>query len=246
MKAFGLDGCKRGWFYVCLEGETIECGIVATVADIVQRASANDVICIDIPIGLHDDGPAPRGCDVAARQVLGRGRSSSVFNAPLRPALYAPDYPAANALNRKLSGKGLSKQSYNIGNKIREVDELMLTSPKARSLIREVHPEVCFWALNGGQAVLASKKTDEGFDIRMQLLEPHLGQARYCVLDSLQTHPRSAVARDDIVDAMAVALTANNSLYIKTLPDIPKVDTKGLPMEIAYFTPHSNQNAQAN
>jgi predicted RNase H-like nuclease len=246
MKAFGLDGCKRGWFYVCLEGETIECGVVATVADIVQRASTNDTICIDIPIGLHDDGSAPRGCDVAARQVLGRGRSSSVFNAPLRPALYTPDYPAANALNRKLSGKGLSKQSYNIGNKIREVDELMLTSPKARGLIREVHPEVCFWALNGGQAVQASKKTDEGFDIRMQLLEPHLSQARYCVQDSLQTHPRSAVARDDIVDAMVVALTASNSFYFNTLPELPEVDAKGLAMEIAYFTPQPNRNKQAD
>ena len=246
MKAFGLDGCKRGWFYVCLEGETIECGVVATVADIVQRASATDAICIDIPIGLHDDGPAPRGCDVAARQVLGRGRSSSVFNAPLRPALYARDYPAANALNRKLSGKGLSKQSYNIGAKIREVDELMLANPRARGLIREAHPEVCFWALNNGQAVLASKKTDDGFETRMQLLEPHLSQARTCVEDSLQAHPRSAVARDDIVDAMAVALTAYNSININTLPTSPDVDTKGLPMEIAYFTPQPTQSVQGD
>ncbi|MEP0201992.1 MAG: DUF429 domain-containing protein [Halioglobus sp.] len=244
MRAFGLDGCKRGWFYICLEGDAVECAIVASVADIVERANTSDAICIDIPIGLHDSGPDPRGCDVAARQVLGRGRASSVFNAPLRPALYAQDYPAANALNRELSGKGLSKQSYNIGSKIREVDELMLSNPKARKLIREVHPEVCFWALNDKQAVLASKKTDEGFETRIRLLEPHLKRARCYVEDSLQAYPRSAVARDDIVDAMVVALVAK-SININTLPPKPTVDPKGLPMEIAYFTPEPELSVHA-
>lgn len=246
MRAFGLDGCRRGWFYVCLENGKIDCGIVATVADIVERTSDGDTIYVDIPIGLRDEGCEPRGCDVAARQVLGRGRASSVFNAPLRPALYAADYPAANALNRALSGKGLSKQSYNIGNKIREVDELLQASPKARDLVREAHPEVCFWALNDSRAVMASKKSDDGYETRIQLLEPHLTQARECVEESLQGYPRSAVARDDIVDAMAVALTANYSNYINTLPKIPEVDPKGLPMEIVYFAPLSKPTLQTD
>ena len=237
MKAFGLDGCKGGWFYVCLEGQSIECGVVTSVADIVARAGKEDAICVDIPIGLRDEGSNPRGCDVAARQVLGRGRASSVFNAPLRPALYTPDYPTANALNRSLSGKGLSKQSYNIGNKIREVDELMLASPKARSLVREAHPEVCFWALSGGRPVEASKKTDNGFHTRMQLLQDHLELAPQCVEESLKAHPRSIVARDDIVDAMVIALTAHMSSNISTLPDNPEVDSNGLLMEIVYYSP---------
>jgi predicted RNase H-like nuclease len=240
MKAFGLDGCKGGWFYVCLENTAIECGIVASVADIVARADKEDAICVDIPIGLRDEGSNPRGCDVAARQVLGGGRASSVFNAPLRPALYTPDYPTANALNRSLSGKGLSKQSYNIGNKIREVDELMLASPKARSMVREAHPEVCFWALNDSSAVQASKKTDDGFHARIQLLQKHLEQAPHCVEESLKAHPRSIVARDDIVDAMAVALTAYMSININTLPEYPEVDNNGLPMEITYYAPASH------
>jgi len=245
MKAFGLDGCKQGWFYVCLERQTLEFGVVSAAADIVECGNPIDAICIDIPIGLHDSGSAPRGCDVAARKVLGRGRASSVFNAPLRPALYAPDYPAANALNRKLSGKGLSKQSYNIGSKIREVDELLLGEPKARDLIRETHPEVCFWALNGGQAVLASKKTDEGFETRMQLLEPHLRQSRSCVEDAMRAYPRKVVARDDIVDALVVALTASKINNINTLPSKPEVDSKGLTMEIAYFIPYPTHTVQA-
>ena len=47
--------------------------------------------------------------------------------------------------------------------KIREVDSLLRESAKARRAVREVHPEICFWALAGGRPMRHSKKTERGF-----------------------------------------------------------------------------------
>ena len=46
-------------------------------------------------------------------------------------------------------GKSLSAQAHAICTKIAEVDQLLLMSPALRHRVREVHPEVCFWAING-------------------------------------------------------------------------------------------------
>ncbi len=46
-------------------------------------------------------------------------------------------------------GKALSKQTFGILPKIREVDELLQTRLGLREVVREVHPEVCFSELVG-------------------------------------------------------------------------------------------------
>src|SRR5207247_765617 len=88
----GVDGCKAGWLLLCFETETrvIQPEIVPHAAGLVGRVSQLGVLTVDIPIGLTD-GPA-RQCDVEARRLLGPGRGSSVFPAPVRAALGASDY----------------------------------------------------------------------------------------------------------------------------------------------------------
>ena len=48
------------------------------------------------------------------------------------------------------------------------------------------------------------------------------------------------VADDDILDAMAAAITAStNPAALKTLPEHPTMDSRGLPMEMVYVAdPH--------
>jgi predicted RNase H-like nuclease len=102
-------------------------------------------IAIDIPIGLSDAGP--RRCDALARRRL-PGRSATVFNAPPRACLdHVDDYPGANARARQAGDQGLSRQSFGLLAKIREVDEFW---PEAPGPIYEVHPELSFARLNGG------------------------------------------------------------------------------------------------
>ena len=208
-------------------------GVADSVSVILEQAGPKDPVFIDIPIGLRESEGLARGCDSGARSVLGK-RASSVFSAPLRPVLAAADYPEANALSRQLSGKGLSKQAYNIMPKIREVDTLLLGSARARAALREVHPEVCFWSLAGRQAMSHNKKTQSGFDERLAVLTGYLPEARDLITRALLQFPRKLVARDDIVDAFVVALTASRQDSWRTLPPEPERDMHGLPMEIVY------------
>jgi predicted RNase H-like nuclease len=43
-----------------------------------------------------------------------------------------------------VNGKAVTKQTFAILQKIREVDALLQTRPELREVVREVHPEVAF------------------------------------------------------------------------------------------------------
>ena len=109
------------------------------------RNRPSDLVClgIDIPIGLLDGS---RACDKGARTLLKRPRGSSVFPAPCRAALHAETYKEASAVNRQRTGRGLSQQAWGIAPKIKQVDDAI--TPECQQWAFEVHPEVCFWALN--------------------------------------------------------------------------------------------------
>lgn len=65
---------------------------------------------------------AARACDQAARARLGVPRQNSVFSAPCRQTLDSPDFASASAINRRLSGKGITRQLWGILPKIKSVD----------------------------------------------------------------------------------------------------------------------------
>jgi len=235
--AYGVDGCKCGWLWIGLTDEAgcarFSHGVVTTIDLFADAIAASDRVFIDIPIGLRDRGTAGRGCDAAARKLLGR-RASSIFNAPLRDIIAETDYTAANARSRELSGKGMSKQSFFIMPKICEVDAVMASHPRARDCIVESHPELCFWGVSGGVGLRHGKKTREGFAERLALLEmlrPGIGADVEAVMAA---YPRRDVARDDILDAAVLALCANDAVSLRCAPVEPESDATGLPMQIVY------------
>ena len=79
MRVVGVDGCPGGWLAMAFDGSSIEPHFHPTFSELVQRYSDVGCIAIDIPIGLSSTGA--RACDLAARRLLGR-RRSSVFPAP--------------------------------------------------------------------------------------------------------------------------------------------------------------------
>jgi predicted RNase H-like nuclease len=179
----GIDGCKAGW-------------IIATFGDVFVTTSLNieqfDRVGIDMPIGLSD-GP-PRGCDKAAREYLGSARSS-VFPAPPRAALTCTDYRSALETARATTGRGISKQTFNIMRKVAEVDRLI--DPANQDVLVEVHPECTFRMLNGDRA-LPSKKTADGQRVRRRLLADHF---------EMPTIAPHGAAIDDVFDAYAALLS---------------------------------------
>ncbi len=234
MTYIGVDGCAYGWFFVRLEEEKMTAGISRTLAEIVSSAPKKACVLVDIPIGLRDDTALPRPCDVGARKRLGP-RRSSVFPAPIRAMLSEKTHAAASQKNRCLTGKGLSIQTFCIIPRIREVDELLASDRHAQKIVREVHPEVCFWGLAGGNPMPHSKKTKAGSAERMRLLKEALPMAAAVADESLKHYLRKDVARDDIADALVAVVTAcAPPESICTLPTTPERDSRGLPMEMVY------------
>jgi hypothetical protein len=96
----GIEGCRNGWVAVALDGGLATGRIFTELGAAAECHQSASLILIDIPIGLLVGGLAGRECDRAARQRLGWPRHASVFSAPLRAAVEAASFAAANAMAR--------------------------------------------------------------------------------------------------------------------------------------------------
>jgi Uncharacterized conserved protein len=148
----GVDGTPGGWAVVIMAASRLTVQKLVALSDLFDGRSDLGVVAVDVPIGLlknYEKGG--RACDRATRKFLGRYRGSSVFPAPVRSALAADSWADACALSRAsaLRGKAISKQTFAILPKIREIDDLLQTRTELRAVVREVHPEVSFAELVG-------------------------------------------------------------------------------------------------
>jgi predicted RNase H-like nuclease len=237
----GVDGCKAGWCVAIVRAVSKRGGaaadyvlelrsffVASTFGRVLAETEDCALVCLDIPIGLCE-GEGARECDTAARRLLGGRRASSVFPAPVRQALLANDRETASKINFKCSGKKLSCQSFNILEKIRQVDNLI--KPELQRQIREIHPEISFWALNNKRPMQHKKSRLSGRNQRMQLLSHTFPGLEEIV--ALARKPRE-MAPDDILDAFVAVWTAAQTICGKTitLPENPACDSTGLRMEI--------------
>jgi predicted RNase H-like nuclease len=204
--AVGIDGCRGGWIAVALDAAWRPDWHLARTVDEVLARWPSARCLIDIPIGLPD--AVPRAVEREARRRLGRPRASSVFPVPCRAAVYAADYETACRVNREVLGSAISRQAWNILPKVREVDGLIARAPEAKRRLHEAHPELCFHALAGGVPMAHGKKRAEGCGERLALIGRRVpGAAEW--IDEVLAHTRRAVlARDDLVDALALAVSA--------------------------------------
>ncbi|NDV18173.1 DUF429 domain-containing protein [Pseudodesulfovibrio sp. JC047] len=235
MKHVGIDGCKKGWFAVWTTNTHWFFELYPTFEAVWQAHSNAALLLVDMPVGLPETGT--RQADTLTRHQLGP-RKSSLFNTPVRSAVYARSKQAAKVQNRQLSGKSLSEQSLSIIPKIRELDQVMQSFPDARSKCFEAHPERCFASL-GGEPQPFSKKDIVGIMDRVALLETHIPGLREFIAAVRTTHPMSHVAGDDILDACVLAVTAQRGKAgLRPIPDPPEIDATGLPMAIWFNDRH--------
>jgi predicted RNase H-like nuclease len=225
----GVDGCRGGWVVVTELAGAIGAFITNSFGELLDTLPSNSLIAIDTPIGLPER--SARLCDAAARKFLKAPRASSVFPAPIRPALGAQSYEAASGIRREIEGKGISKQAFAIYSKICEVDETLRLRSDCRIRVREVHPEVSFAYWNNGCAMALSKKSAAGAGERERLIDGLWPGVRTELRKML---PRDRVKRDDLNDAFAALWTARRIAAGRAvvLPNNPARDAFGLPMEI--------------
>ena len=197
-RVVGADVAKGSWVFVILEdGKFAGAGVVAHLIQLRQRTGPVEMLALDIPIGLPEAGVDwPRAADLEARDFIGP-RRSSVFAAPPRRVLNPTVYSKANQLHQDLTGKGLSRQTWGLRDRILEAAFYVSENPTTV----EVHPEVCFRAMKGSPLAQA-KKSWNGQMERRALLHSH-------GID-LPDHLEDAglVPPDDLLDAAAAAWTA--------------------------------------
>ena len=235
-KHIGVDGCKAGWFFITIgPGDELEFGIFTTIEKLWRNYSKARFILIDIPIGLPSKEIRTRPCDKAARQVLSPRRHHSIFSPPCREALRAESYREACRINHNVCARKISKQTWHISRKIKEVDDLMTAHPEAQDIVKETHPEVCFWALAYKEPMEHYKKSPEGAAERFAVLKKYFEKSSAVIKSSLDRYPRKQLAHDDILDALVNAVTATRlDASMETLPPEPIMDMLGLPMQMVY------------
>lgn len=238
MQYIGADVSKGCWFIVAFDNDhRWELCRLRTIEQLWKKYSFARIILIDIPIGLLDDGTAWRSCDLEAKKYL-KSRQNSVFMVPCRQAISASTHEEASTINKQITGKGISIQTWNILMKIREVDDLLSQNTEARKRIKEIHPELCFWALNNETPMRFKKKDYRGFEERLKLLS-YLHPLSKAIFEyAMTTYLRKEVAKDDVLDAIVAAITASNLDFgLSRIPIKLEVDSLGLPMQMIYYIP---------
>lgn len=243
----GVDGCRAGWFAVFLAEESGKsCGWetrlfpeFSLLIDFLNKEykQADPLILIDIPIGLKIGGSGERLSDSGARSLL-KTRKSSIFPVPCREAVYMENYEKACEVNEKLAGKRISRQAWNIVPKILDVDSFLIENKMFKEKVREVGPEICFQTF-AGIPMKYSKKSPEGFLERKKALWKVCPLTDEIIETSLSKYRRNEVAKDDILDSLAAAVTAKmGSKYgFKYVPSEPEIDSKGLKIQLVYCVP---------
>lgn len=230
----GVDGCRAGWFVVMQQlcsGETT-CCTAGSFDQVLKMGCQARVIAVDMPIGLPETAEqGGRPVDQMARKRLQPDRGSCVFPAPCRPALACSTYQEAAAVTRAQSttGRSLSRQVFALFPKLLEVDAAM--TPERQGQVYEVHPELCFAAMNGGQALKIRKKTEQGRKARIARLQ----SAGFDIHEaSIGKLAKGGVSKDDVLDAYAACWTARRIARgeAERLPEDPETDLQGLRMEM--------------
>jgi len=238
MKAVGIDGCRYGWVSACYDdGEVL---IFKNINDVIEHYDDEDSFLIDIPIGLASEKNNVRTCEKSARAVLPANKKSSVFPIPCREALTAANYAEANAVNRQVMGCGISKQTWFILPKIKELDDVLVSNITMRLRFKESHPEIAFQFLNGGSPLFHSKKTADGVAERLAILMGYNERSDSLYTKALTDYKRQHVAKDDILDALCLALTQNlllaqpDGYKVNRFASNPLLDGHGIEMAIYY------------
>ena len=197
----GIDGTSTGWI-ASIGSTRNKC--LSTIRfseklDTILSEYPNSVVVIDMPIQINKKNYL-RECDVLAKKYLGKSFQSSVFIPPLKRVLQCNTYHEANKLSKEITGKGLSKQSWHLKNKINEVRGLT----KIYKQLYEGHPECSFKMLKN-ETLNEKKKSVLGIFERLDLL-------RKAGLDPsslrIELEKNSKIKIDDVLDSMVLFITA--------------------------------------
>lgn len=236
----GIDAAGGGWVIATISEEkewdidfvvsprdsrmhSHEIYIPSKLMEYIVRSS---LTFIDMPVGLVSgemireksiDPELAQHREFAVRKMLMQklpksARSiASIFPVPVAEAVYTDDYAKAREINKEIIGKSISKQSWNLIYRIKQIQTVIELLPGIVGNLLESHPETIFRLLHSlySDVPLPSKSSQEGIDARINMLEDQLPGARDAfniTWDHLDRGTR--IQKDDILDAMILAVDA--------------------------------------
>lgn len=234
MNVVGVDGCKYGWISINLKENLFwEVELFSNIEELLDYYKTSDLILIDMPIGLLSKSKDERFCDKEIRKALGYPRGMSVFGIPSRAAIYCESYNEGNNLNKMLMNKGISKQLWGIAPKIKSLDQYLIKNKILREKIFESHPELAFMMIKG-QPMHYNKRKNEGYSERLELLKKIYPKTEEIVNYTLEKYLRKEVKKDDILDALVLAINAylGSKLSFRDYPEAKFFDKNDLQMVV--------------
>ena len=217
----GVEPCATGWLVVSakLQGVSMfpePAHVVTSFNSILDSRPRYEFVALHCPVGLPEAGASGgRQCDREARALLGADRASAILSPPDRTRLDDDDVSDLGADVRSLLAH------------IREVNECIASYHQR--MVAEVNPELGFYQLNDGVALVHGRGEPEGIDERLAILHARMpGLER--VLDEL---PRD-VSLGTVLDACADLWTARRiaARAVVRLPESPEWSEAGLKMEL--------------
>jgi 8-oxo-dGTP diphosphatase len=227
--SIGVDGCKGGWIAAIIKQGKLIVEKYISLNEIIKGYPDFDEFLIDMVIGLPSSKDHIRP-DTYARKII-KERTSTIFPAPCRQAVYAKTVSEAYDQNERVLGKKFTPLTVGIIPKMRELDSFFQENSEYKNVIKESHPEVCFARLNG-RTVLSKKSEVDGMEERIRILSYYIPDL---TLNKVAVHAKNLKCNiDDIVDAVCLAVTANivNQGDFEIIPENPMRDETGLLMQM--------------
>ena len=224
----GVEPCAGGWLVAPgnLQGVNLApqpAFVLASMAEVLDYKPAFTVMALHSPVGFTDKPGEQRSCDEAARHLLGP-RGTAVVPAPSRALLGAKTFDQARAVEPGIDAvrwRALAKMAEAAG---------QVQSWNQRT-VWEVHPELAFCQMNGGQPVAYPRRSVLGRAERARLVCSALAGA-----ERVLSEPPKGVREAKLIDALADLWTARRiaaRAITRTAPD-PVWDSEGLRMDIVF------------
>ena len=222
--------CTAGWLVLPgrLQGVTVLVEPAFTLrrlTEVLDYRPSFEAIALGAPVGFPSVAVGgSRGCDRAARNVLGWPRRASVPEVPSQAALQAATVAEAKALDPCVTS--LSSRRFG---RWREIDDEL--QPFHQRTVFSAHPELSFHLLNGDQAPTSSPHTTAGEDERLAL-----ALAKLPGVDAVVTAGTAlrGVTRRQLIDAAGLLWSARRiaGRVINRYPADPEWNDAGLRMEL--------------
>ena len=92
------------------------------------------------------------------------------------------------------------------------MDEFLIKNKYKQLNIHESHPELCFINLNNGVPLKNNKKTKQGVNERVSILNKFIKNTEDILEKNYHQYKNENIKRDDILDAISLALSVKNGV----------------------------------